>query len=209
WIVDGNAGTVTVNPTPADLAAAGRRSADYARLRQELMARSAGFATTADGVAIELLLNVENFQELSAELLADLRGIGLYRTEFLFMNRDFFPSEEEQYEQYSGALAKVGDREITFRTVDVGGDKPRSYLSVPPEPTPVLGWRGVRLSLEWPDLFYSQVRALLRASAHGRMRLMFPMVTMVEEFRRARAIVSEVQSDLRRRGVPFDATLPV
>src|SRR5262249_60488997 len=93
----------------------GRPAAAYPRLRQELMARSAGFATTADGVAIELLLNVENFQELSAELLADLRGIGLYRTEFLFMNRDFFPSEEEQYEQYSGALAKVGDREITFR----------------------------------------------------------------------------------------------
>jgi phosphotransferase system enzyme I (PtsI) len=209
WIVDGNAGTVIVNPTPADLAAAGRRSADYVRQRQELMARSSGFATTKDGVAIELLLNVENFQELPAELLADLRGIGLFRTEFLFMNRQFFPSEEEQYEQYAGALAKVGDREVTFRTIDVGGDKPLSYLSVPHEPNPVLGWRGLRLSLEWPDLFYSQVRALLRASAHGRMRVMFPMVTMVEEFRRARAIVTEVQSDLRRRGVPFDATLPV
>jgi phosphotransferase system enzyme I (PtsI) len=209
WIVDGNAGTVILNPTPADLAAAGRRSADYTRQRAELMARSSGFATTKDGVAIELLLNVENFQELPAALLCDLRGIGLFRTEFLFMNRQFFPSEEEQYEQYAGALAKVGDREITFRTIDVGGDKPLSYLSVPHEPNPVLGWRGLRLSLEWPDLFYSQVRALLRASAHGRMRVMFPMVTMVEEFRRARAIVTEVQSDLRRRGVPFDATLPV
>lgn len=209
WIVDGNAGTVIVNPSPADLAAAGKRSADYARLRQELMARSRGLTCTADGVAIELLLNVENFQELPAELLADLRGIGLYRTEFLFMNRDFFPSEEEQYEEYAGALAKVGEREITFRTIDVGGDKPLSYLSVPHEPNPVLGWRGLRLSLEWPDLFYSQVRALLRASAHGRMKVMFPMVTMVEEFRRARAIVAEVQSDLRRRGVPFDTTLPI
>src|SRR5262249_28543638 len=95
------------------------------------------------------------------------------------------------------------------RPTAAGGAKPLSSLPVPHEPNPVLGWRGVRLSLEWPDLFYSQVRALLRASAHGRMRLMFPMVTMVEEFRRARAIVSEVQSDLRRRGVPFDATLPV
>ena len=209
WIVDGNAGTVIVNPSPADLAAAGRRSADFVRLRQELLAGSRGLTCTADGVAIELLLNVENFQELPAELLADLRGIGLYRTEFLFMNRPFFPSEEEQYEEYAGALAKVGDREITFRTIDVGGDKPLSYLSVPHEPNPVLGWRGLRLSLEWPDLFYSQVRALLRASAHGRMKVLFPMVTMIEEFRRARSIVAEVQSDLRRRGVPFDTTLPI
>jgi phosphotransferase system enzyme I (PtsI) len=209
WIVDGTAGTVIVNPTPADLAAAGKRSEDYARLRQELMSRSRGAVSTADGAIIELHLNVENFQELPAELLADLRGIGLYRTEFLFMNRPFFPSEEEQYEEYAGALAKVGSQEITFRTIDVGGDKPLSYLTVPHEPNPVLGWRGLRLSLEWPDLFYSQVRALLRASAHGRMRLMFPMVTMVEEFRRAKAIITEVQSDLRRRGVPFDADLPV
>ncbi len=209
WVVDGNAGTVLVNPTPEDLAAAGRRSADYQRFRQELLAQASGFATTADGVAIELLLNVENFQELPAELLADLRGVGLYRTEFLFMGREWLPSEEEQYEHYAGALGKVGGREITFRTIDVGGDKPLQCLSVPSEPNPVLGWRGLRVSLEWPDLFYTQVRALLRASAHGRMRVMFPMVTMVEEFRQARQIVERVQDDLRRRGTDFDRDLPL
>lgn len=209
WIVDGNSGMVIVNPSETDLSSAERRSADYRRFRQELMAQARGFTTTADGVAIELLLNVENFQELPAELVADLRGIGLYRTEFLFMHREWFPSEQEQYEHYVGALEKVGDREITFRTIDVGGDKPLPYLSVPHEPNPVLGWRGLRLSLEWPDLLYTQVRALLRASAHGRLRVLLPMVTMVEEFRRARAIVHEVQSDLRRRGVPFDADLPL
>ena len=209
WIVDGNSGTVIVNPGAADLDAANRRSADYLRFRHELMAQARGFASTADGVAIELLLNVENFQELPAELLDDLRGIGLYRTEFLFMNRETFPSEEEQFEHYCGALKQVGGREITFRTIDVGGDKPLPYLSIPSEPNPVLGWRGVRLSLEWPDLFYTQIRALLRASAHGHMRVMFPMITMVEEFRRAQAIVAEVQADLRRRGMPFDASLAV
>jgi len=207
WIVDGGAGTVTLNPSPADVEAASRRSADYRRFRQELLAQAAGFASTADGVAIELLLNVENFQELPAELLPDLRGIGLYRTEFLFMGREWLPSEEEQYEHYVGALKKVGQREITFRTIDVGGDKPLRCLSVPSEPNPVLGWRGLRLSLEWPDLFYTQVRALLRASAHGRMRVMFPMVTMIEEFRRAREIVAEVRDDLRRRGVAHDPDL--
>jgi len=209
WIVDGNSGMVIVNPSEADLAAAERRSADYRRFRQELMAQSRGFASTADGVAIELLLNVENFQELPAELVADLRGVGLYRTEFLFLHREWFPSEQEQYEHYVGALEKVGAREITFRTIDVGGDKPLPYLSVPHEPNPVLGWRGLRLSLEWPDLLYTQVRALLRASARGRMRVLFPMVTMVEEFRRARAIVAEVQADLRRRGEAFDEELPL
>jgi phosphoenolpyruvate-protein phosphotransferase (PTS system enzyme I) len=173
------------------------------------MAQARGFACTADGVAIELLLNVENFEELPAELLDDLRGIGLYRTEFLFMHRPFFPSEEEQYRHYVGALERVGDSEITFRTIDVGGDKPLPYLSVPHEPNPVLGWRGLRLSLEWPDMFYAQLRALLRASAHGQMRILLPMVTMVEEFRKARDILEEIQSDLRHRGVPFDPDVPL
>lgn len=207
WIVDGNAGTVILNPTQTDLDQAERLGEDYNRFRSELMAQSRGFATTADGVAIELMLNVENFEDLPAELVEGLAGIGLYRTEFLYMHRANFPSEEEQFEHYVGALKKVGDREITFRTIDVGGDKPLSYLSVPHEPNPVLGWRGLRLCLEWPDLFYAQLRALLRASAHGRMRIMFPMLTMVEEYRRARDIVRQIQSDLRRRGVPFDANL--
>jgi phosphoenolpyruvate-protein phosphotransferase (PTS system enzyme I) len=209
WIVDGSAGLVIVNPTAADLAQAAQKSQDYQQFRQELMAQSRGFACTADGVAIELLLNVENFEELPAELLDDLRGVGLYRTEFLFMHRPFFPSEEEQFRHYVGALERVGDSEITFRTIDVGGDKPLPYLSVPSEPNPVLGWRGIRLSLEWPDMFYSQMRALLRASAHGRMRILLPMITMVEEFRRARAIMAEIEADLRRRGVPFDPDVPL
>jgi phosphotransferase system enzyme I (PtsI) len=209
WIVDGSAGRIIVNPTGADLAQAEQKSADYQQFRHELMAQARGFACTTDGVAIEILLNVENFEELPAELLDDLRGIGLYRTEFLFMHRPYFPSEEEQYRHYVGALQRVGDSEITFRTIDVGGDKPLPYLSVPHEPNPVLGWRGIRLSLEWPDMFYSQIRALLRASAHGNMRILLPMVTMVEEFRRARDILVEIQTDLVRRGVPFDPDVPL
>jgi phosphotransferase system enzyme I (PtsI) len=207
WIVDGNAGALILNPTEADLSQAERRGEDYNRFRAELMAQSRGFAITADGASIELMLNVEDFEDLPDELLDGLAGIGLYRTEFLYMNRPHFPSEEEQFEHYVAALKKVGDLEITFRTIDVGGDKPLPYLSVPHEPNPVLGWRGLRLSLEWPDMFYAQIRALLRASAHGRMRILFPMLTMVEEFRRARDIVREIQTDLRRRGVPFDADI--
>jgi len=209
WVVDGNAGCVIVNPTRDDLQQAEARSRDYQRFRSELMTQARGLTCTADGTPVEILLNVENFEELPAELLEDMRGIGLYRTEFLFMHRSFFPTEEEQYQHYVGALKRIGSAEITFRTIDVGGDKPLPYLTVPHEPNPVLGWRGLRLSLEWPDMFYSQLRALLRASAHGRTRILLPMVTMVEEFRRARAIVSEIQSDLRRHGLPFDAEVPL
>ncbi len=209
WIVDGGVGQVIVNPTRADLAAAERRSADHLRFRAELMGQTHAEAETADGTPIEILLNVENFEELPREVLGAQHAIGLYRTEFLYMHRGSFPSEEEQLQHYVGALSRLGPREITFRTIDVGGDKPLPYLSMPSEPNPVLGWRGLRLSLEWPDMFYAQIRALLRASAHGRVRILLPMITMVEEFRRARDIVREVQADLRRRGVPHDADVPV
>jgi phosphotransferase system enzyme I (PtsI) len=209
WIVDGSSGEVIVNASSRQLAQAERRSRDYLRFRAELMAGARGLVTTADGAAIELQLNVENFETLPDEAVADLRGIGLYRTEFLFLHRESFPSEEEQFQHYVAAIRRVRDREITFRTIDVGGDKPLSYLHTPTEANPVLGWRGVRLSLEWPDMFYPQLRALLRASAHGRIRILLPMITMVEEFRRAREIVHEVQADLARHDIPHDARVPL
>ncbi|GJM20714.1 MAG: phosphoenolpyruvate-protein phosphotransferase [Planctomycetota bacterium] len=207
WIVDGGAGEVILDPTPDDVQRAIEKGETFQRVRDELMRDTRGYARTADKVAVELCLNVETFDDLPAELLEDLRGIGLFRTEFLFMERTYFPSEQEQYEHYVGALQRVGDREITFRTIDVGGDKPLSYLSVPHEPNPVLGWRGVRLSLQWPDMFYAQMRALLRASAHGTMRIMLPMITNVEEFERCREIMEEIQDDLRENGVPFNESV--
>lgn len=209
WIVDGSGGEVILDPTPEDIAAASERGARFVAERDALMRSTRGFARTTDGVAIELCLNVETFDNQPPELLEDLRGIGLFRTEFMFMERSFFPSEEEQYRHYLGALGCVGDREITFRTIDVGGDKPLSYLTVPHEPNPVLGWRGVRLSLQWPDMFYAQMRALLRASAHGNTRIMLPMITTVEEFDRCREIMLEIQDDLRERSIAFDENVPL
>jgi phosphotransferase system enzyme I (PtsI) len=203
WIVDGTRGEVVLNPSDEDLESARAASAEFQRLRDELLAHTRGLARTADDVAVELMANVENFTGLPDELVEDLMGVGLYRTEFLFMASSSFPTERQQYEHYKSACERLGDREITFRTIDVGGDKPLPYFGMPHEPNPVLGWRGLRLSLEWPDMFYTQVRALLRASAHGNLRILVPMVTMVEEFRRARAIVCDVQDDLRRDGVPF------
>ncbi len=209
WIVDGGEGRVILNPKPEDLEQAVHQSRHYQTIREELASRSSGLVRTKDGVAIELMLNVENFDSVHPEMLDGLRGVGLFRTEFLFMDRKTFPSEQEQFEYYVEALGQVGDAEITFRTIDVGGDKPLSYLQVPAEPNPVLGWRGLRLSLQWPDMFYTQIRALLRASVHGRMRILLPMVTMVEEFRRARTMIAQIQSDMEAREVPFDKDVPV
>lgn len=209
WIVDGNSGQVIVNPTDVEIAEAEARSRDYREFRAALEAETRDFARTKDDVAVELMLNIDVADDLTPESLESLNGVGLYRTEFLYMNRPFFPSEAEQYRHYCDVLRKVGDREVTFRTIDVGGDKPLPYLSVPHEPNPVLGWRGIRLSLEWPDMLYSQLRALLRASAHGRMRVLAPMVTTVEETRRVVAIVREIQSDLKQHDIPFDPDMPV
>lgn len=209
WVVNGSTGAVLLDPSEADLTQAESESAAFRSFRERMLKDSRGLARTADDVAIELLINVENFTTLPDELVEDLRGIGLFRTEFLFMERSFFPSEEEQYQRYRDVLLSLPEREVTFRTIDVGGDKPLGYLSIPHEPNPVLGWRGLRLSLQWPDLFYSQVRALVRASAHGRMRVLLPLVTTVEEVVQARLIVGEVQADLREAGIPFDETMPV
>jgi phosphotransferase system enzyme I (PtsI) len=209
WIVDGSSGDVIVNASGGQLMQAEHRSRDYLRFRAELMAGARGLVRTGDGAAIELQHNIEDFETLPEEAVADMRGIGLYRTEFLFLHRDSFPSEEEQYQHYADALRRVPDQEITFRTMDVGGDKPLSYLSTPSEPNPVLGWRGIRLSLEWPDMFYTQLRALLRASAHGQIRILLPMVTMVEEFRSAREIVNQLQADLARHDIPYNPRVPL
>lgn len=209
WIVDGSRGEVILDPSLEDIERATQQSEEFRHMRAEMLASSRGLARTADDVAIELLINVENFTGLPDELIEGLRGVGLFRTEFLFMERSSFPSEEQQYEYYVRALQRLTGREVTFRTIDVGGDKPLSYLAIPEEPNPVLGWRGMRLSLQWPDMFYAQVRALIRASAHGSMRLLFPMITMVEELIRAREIVREIQDELREKGLPFDEGMPV
>jgi len=204
WVVDGNAGHVIVDPSDEDVDAAEERGRSFTRLLQELEEETQGVTRTKDGAPVELLLNVENWEELPRRVLSDLGGIGLYRTEFLYLARPYFPSEQEQLDHYKGALDRMDGGTITFRTIDVGGDKPLPYLKTPHEPNPVLGWRGLRLSLEWPDLLYSQLRALLRASAHGKLRILLPMVTMVEEFRAAREILLSIQSDLRAAGEPFD-----
>lgn len=198
--LDGRKGRVWIEPPPR-LARAVERSRDSQMVeRRRLQETSADDLPRQSGLS--LLLNIENFDNLDAAVLRSADGVGLYRTEFLFMGRSTFPSEEEQLAFYRDVLRHVDGREVTFRTIDVGGDKPLPYLVTPREQNPALGWRGIRLTFEWLDLLIPQLRALLRAAATGPLKILLPMVTTVEEVRRARTLLVDLAGDLRRQGLP-------
>ena len=200
-IVDGQVGTIVVNPTEETIERYQERANVLDQMRVALASGPAFPAVTKDGTEVDILINVENAGDVMPGDLGEIAGIGLYRTEFIYMDRQTFPSEDEQLEVYRKVVERVGDREVTFRTIDIGGDKRLPYFSVSDEDNPALGWRGYRISDEWPDLFIAQVRALLRASAFGNVRIMLPMITTVEEVRRATAIVKDVAADLTRREI--------
>lgn len=159
-------------------------------------------SVTVDGTAVAMLANIEGTRELEALEPGMFKGVGLFRTEFAFMERLMFPSEEEQHELYASIVEGMGGRNVTFRTLDIGGDKPLQYFRTPVERNPVLGWRGIRLTLQWRDIFYTQMRALIRASAKGPVSILLPMVTTLNEIRQAREILDEIVGDLRKDGVP-------
>ena len=205
--VDGFAGTLELNPDePREL---------YFRRRVERLRLQAGSlqsmldqpATTLDGHRIELGANLELLSDASHVLEAGADGIGLFRTEFFYLNRVELPSEQEQYEAYRDVTLKMADRPVIFRTMDLGGDKVASYLGVTHETNPFLGLRGIRLALASPEMFRTQIRAIYRASAHGKIRMMFPMVSSVEELLRALELRDQVVAELARTGVPHDPRL--
>ncbi|MCU4925649.1 phosphoenolpyruvate--protein phosphotransferase [Halobacteria archaeon AArc-dxtr1] len=194
-VVDGEAGEVVVDPTPERRAAAAEEDAVDVRSDPVM---------TADGTAIEIAANVGRPTELAGAREQGADGIGLYRTEFLFLDRDAPPGEDEQYETYVDALSTFPDGRVVVRTLDVGGDKPIPYLDLPDEENPFLGERGIRRSLgPDADLFETQLRALLRAAAHdeGALAVMFPLVTTVEELDAALSVVDDVAEALDAEGV--------
>ncbi len=203
-IVDGVSGIVYVNPDPDIREKYEHRQEEHRRVLKQLEGLRDRSAETQDGFAVRLGANIGLLSDL---LLARKYGadhIGLYRTEFPFLLRKTFPSEEEQVALYTRALEKADGRELTIRTFDVGGDKFLSYLDYPKENNPFLGWRAIRLSLDLEDIFRIQIRAILRASALGKTRLLFPMITQVEEIRQVVALVADEKRNLDRNGIPFD-----
>jgi phosphotransferase system enzyme I (PtsI) len=206
-VVDGDAGVVILDPSPEDLDHYERQLREQRGIERRLAEVRLQPSVTPDGARVHLLANVEGVRDLDSLETDAIAGIGLFRTEFAFMERRQFPTEDEQVAMYRRAMEGAKGKPVTFRTLDVGGDKPLGYFKMPEERNPVLGWRGIRLCLDWPDILYSQMRAILRASALGHARILLPMVTSRSELVRCRDVLGQLVDDLRSTGVPHDATI--
>ncbi len=205
--VDGEAGRVEFCPEQPILEEFQSRRRRLDEALGALRALQAEPAATRDGHRIELGANIELPAEADLVLESGADGVGLFRTEFFYMNRLELPTEEEQYRAYREVAEKLDPRPVIFRTMDLGGDKVASYLGTTHETNPFLGWRGIRFALNHPEMFRTQLRAIYRASAHGRARIMFPMVSSEHELLRACDACREVELELSRQGVPHDAAI--
>ena len=208
-IVDGSSGVVIVSPDPETLKKYEVQEEKIRGLSENLVALKDLPAQTLDGKVVSLAANIEFPEEIPSVLLHGADGVGLYRTEFFYMNRKDLPTEDEQYDAYKNLAVTFGDKPVIVRTLDLGGDKFISTFNLPKEMSPFMGWRAIRFCIARPDIFKTQLRAILRASAHGNLKIMFPMISGVEELRRAKAILEEAKGELRDRHVPYNATLEV
>ena len=209
-VLDGSAGELLIAPDE-------HTAAEYRRRMEEAEARSAAAdayasqpVTTRDGRVLAVLANAGSVDEVERAIRSGADGIGLFRSEFLYMQRqDGFPDEQVQTAAYARAAELCGGRPLVIRTLDIGGDKSLPYYRFPEEENPFLGWRAIRVSLELRDMFRTQLRAILRASARGGVRVMFPMIVSLAELRDALALLEECKEELRRQEVPFDDRIPV
>jgi len=208
-IVDGFRGEVELDPAPAIATRYRARRARTERGADELAALREAPAMTPDGRRVELSANIELPGEIEAVLQVGADGVGLFRTEFFYLDRPELPSEEEQYRAYRSCAERMAPRPVIFRTMDLGGDKVASYLGTTHETNPFLGYRGIRFALAHPEVFRTQIRAIYRASAHGKARMMFPMIASVEELRAALALCRKATADLDREGAEYDHDLEI
>ncbi|WP_126900199.1 phosphoenolpyruvate--protein phosphotransferase [Staphylococcus aureus] len=199
-IVDGLNGDVIVNPTEDELIAYQDKRECYFADKKELQKLRDADTVTVDGVHAELAANIGTPNDLPGVIENGAQGIGLYRTEFLYMGRDQMPTEEEQFEAYKEVLEAMDGKRVVVRTLDIGGDKELSYLNLPEEMNPFLGYRAIRLCLAQQDIFRPQLRALLRASVYGKLNIMFPMVATINEFREAKLLLLEEKENLKNEG---------
>lgn len=209
-LLDGHGGLLTINPTDQTLFEYGQLKQRRALFEEKLALLREQPAVTLDGHHVTLAANIEGPEDMAAVQASGAHGIGLFRTEFLFLNRATPPGEEEQFEAYRTVASQTRPgQEAILRTLDLGGDKMPGDLNRPGEPNPFLGWRAIRISLDCPDLLRRQFRAMLRAGCRGRVRILLPMVSGLEELRAARAILESCRKELEAEGVPFGASVPV
>ncbi|NLH38015.1 MAG: phosphoenolpyruvate--protein phosphotransferase [Thermotogaceae bacterium] len=202
-IIDGNDGTVYVNPDESLIREYEKRLEEETRKKEELRKFLQIEARTQDSRRIKLVANIAHVDETDVALKNGAEGVGLFRTEFLFMDRTEPPSEEEQFEAYKTVLEKMGERPVIIRTLDIGGDKSIPYLNIPKEENPFLGCRAIRLCLAQQDLFKVQLRALLRASVYGNLKIMFPMISCIDEIIQTKEIMKEVKTELDKEGIKY------
>ena len=208
-LVDGHSGTITINPTDQTLFAYGQLKQRRAALDERLAVVRSQPAVTLDGHRVAIAANIDLPSEAAAAVAHGAEGIGLFRSEFLFLKRREFPSEDEQFEAYREAAVAVAPHPAVVRTLDLGGDKLPQGWARTGEQNPFLGWRAIRVSLALPEVFQAQLRAILRASAFGKVRLMYPMISSLAELRQANMLLERCREELRAANVPFDPAMQV
>ena len=208
-IVDGTSGDVFINPEGDVLAKYIVKREEFIKKQAELKKFIGMETLTADGDKLEVYCNIGTPKDAKKAMECDGEGVGLFRSEFLFMDNTHLPTEEEQFEAYKEALETMGGRTVIIRTLDIGGDKDIPYMDFEKEENPFLGFRAVRYCLANPDMYKTQLRAITRASAFGKAKIMVPLVTTVEEVRAVKNLVEEIKEDLRKEGIPFDENIEV
>ena len=207
-ILDGTTGTVTTRPTPAELADATARQEREEREGEQLARLAGKDAVSRDGTRVTLFANVDLPDEAAVAVASGAEGVGLMRTEFLVVGRATMPDEDEQYAAYAGVIQAFGSRPVIIRTFDVGGDK-LPIGGWPHEPNPFLGWRAIRMCLDQPEIFKTQLRALLRAAMLGDVRINLPLIVTVDEVRQAKVLIAEASRELTARGVAHRTDVPI
>ncbi|WP_027339886.1 phosphoenolpyruvate--protein phosphotransferase [Halonatronum saccharophilum] len=207
-ILDGQEGNVIINPSEEQLSDYDKKAKEYKERKERLAQLKELPAQTKDGHRVELVANIGTPKDVEGALANGAEGVGLYRSEFLYMDRDSLPTEEEQFKAYKEVAQRM-DGPIVIRTLDIGGDKELSYLDLPEEMNPFLGYRAIRICLDKVDIFKTQLRAILRASDYGNVKIMYPMISAVEQLRAANEILAEVKAELKEEGVSFKEDLEV
>lgn len=208
-LLDGYNGVIILDPTDQKLFEYGQLERKQASLEEVLRGVHDETAITLDGVRITLSANVEHPNDAEAVRDCGAEGVGLFRTEYLFINREILPTEDEQYHAYRRVAAALKPAPVVIRTMDLGGDKFLSHLQIPQEMNPFLGWRAIRFCLQQKEIFRAQLRAILRASAEGNIKMMYPMISCLDELEQANALVEQYKNELRQENVPFDESLEI
>jgi len=208
-ILDGVNNKIYINPSERELEELKAVQAQYLSEKHELAKLKDLPAITLDGHQVEVCANIGTVRDVAGAERNGAEGVGLYRTEFLFMDRDSLPTEEEQFQAYKAVAEAVGSQAVIVRTMDIGGDKDLPYMNLPKEENPFLGWRAIRIAMDRKEILHAQLRAILRASAFGKLRIMFPMIISVEEVRILKAELETLKAQLREEGKAFDETIEV